>query len=101
MMHLKQIIMINYGISISLPIFHIQTFEEDTSKETFPKNFKDVVGNSIQIMFNKRKLDKDDIVFINSFVKNHNLKYVFVHASYQINNVNRSKMVVSAECISD
>ena len=77
--------MINYGISISLPIFHIQTFEEDTSKETFPKNFKDVVGNSIQIMFNKRKLDKDDIVFINSFVKNHNLKYVFVHASYQIN----------------
>ena len=77
--------MINYGVSISMPIFHIETFEQNHKKEVSSENFKDIVGNSIQIMFNKRKLDKDDIDFINAVIKSHNIKYIFVHASYQIN----------------
>lgn len=75
---------LNYGISISLPIYNIETIDnqENVSKVS---SIDYIIGNSIQIMFNKRMIYNKDILLINNIIINHKLINIFVHASYQIN----------------
>jgi len=64
---------LNLGIHMSVPIDIIPTIK---------------IGNSLQIMFNKNKLDKNDIKNIKKILitkKKNNYKFVFVHSSYLIN----------------
>ena len=80
---------LNYGISISLPIYHIETIDKENIDNKNINNRREnedyIIGNSIQIMFNKRMINNKDILFINNIIINHNLTNIFVHASYQIN----------------
>ena len=73
---------LNLGYTISLPVEFLQNFVFSE----FSKNI-----NSIQIMFSKNKLDNNDIKQIKSIIKN--FKYIYIHASYQIN--------ISAELINE
>ena len=73
---------LNLGYSISLPL-HKHLTEYDIiqniqSIKNLSKHF-----NSIQIMFNKTKLNQTELKDINKIIKNY--KNIFVHASYQIN----------------
>jgi deoxyribonuclease-4 len=76
---------LNYGISISLPIYHIETIDNQKENDSKVSSIDYIIGNSIQIMFNKRMIYNKDILFINNIIINHNLINIFVHASYQIN----------------
>jgi endonuclease IV len=73
---------LNLGYAISLPL-HKHLTEYDIiqniqSIKNLSKHF-----NSIQIMFNKTKLNEKELEDINKIIKNY--KNIFVHASYQIN----------------
>lgn len=80
---------LNLGISITLPInwkFEIPEYSNDiTHKKDLEvlNNFKKF--NSLQIMFSKSNLLEKDILEIKNLIKKINYKYVFIHASYQIN----------------
>jgi len=73
---------INLGYSISLPL-HKQMEDYDIINNTQTINKLSKNFNSIQIMFNKIKLNDKDLEEINNIIKNY--KNIFVHASYQIN----------------
>lgn len=80
---------LNLGISITLPLIHNNkkiNIEDNTSK-TNNKTILDDFShfNSIQIMFSKYNLSKKEIKNIKDLIKKINYKYIFVHASYQIN----------------
>jgi deoxyribonuclease-4 len=75
---------LNLGISITLPL----TINKiNINDETNDKNILDDFSNfnSIQIMFSKYNLSKKEIKNIKDLIKKINYKYIFVHASYQIN----------------
>lgn len=83
---------LNLGLNITLPtdIFLTQKEENKIEKETGKS--KDIKNknifsnfNSLQIMFSKINLSKTDILGIKNFVRQINFKYVYIHASYQIN----------------
>lgn len=74
---------INLGYGISLPIKNNKNtsnylLDNINTIKLLKKNF-----NCIQIMFSKTKLNDDDLKQIKYIIKNY--KYIFVHASYQIN----------------
>jgi apurinic endonuclease APN1 len=78
---------LNIGISITLPINwnYTGTGIDETdytqiAKTPIIKNF-----NSLQIMFSKTNLTKQDVSSIKKFVKKIKYNFVFIHASYQIN----------------
>jgi len=80
---------LNLGISITLPInwkFEIPEYSNDVADKKdleVLNNFKEF--NSLQIMFSKSNLLEKDILEIKNLIKKINYKYVFIHASYQIN----------------
>jgi endonuclease IV len=64
---------LNLGIHLSVPIDIIPSIK---------------IGNSLQIMFNKNKLNNNDIKNIKKILitnKKNNYKFVFIHSSYLIN----------------
>ena len=64
---------LNLGIHLSVPSDIIPSIK---------------IGNSLQIMFNKNKLNNDDIKNIKKILitnKKNNYKFVFIHSSYLIN----------------
>ena len=64
---------LNLGIHLSVPIDIIPSVK---------------IGNSLQLMFNKNKLNNDDIKNIKKILitnKKNNYKFVFIHSSYLIN----------------
>lgn len=83
---------LNLGLNITLPIDIFLTqkeenkIEKETGKSEDIKN-KNIFSNfnSLQIMFSKINLSKKDILSIKNFVRQINFKYVYIHASYQIN----------------
>lgn len=77
---------LNLGISIVLPIdynFETPEYSNDYVMNNNKNNKNNL--NSLQIMFSKTNLKKNDVSNIKKFVKEIDYKYVFVHASYQIN----------------
>jgi deoxyribonuclease-4 len=83
---------LNIGISVTLPVNWDYISPEYSNDVTFDKN-DDITSNipamknfnSLQIMFSKINLSKVDISNIKLFVKKIKYKYVYIHASYQIN----------------
>lgn len=74
---------LNLGYGISLPTNYKKdipdySIENNQIIKNLSKNF-----NSVQIMFTKNNLTKDEIKNINNTLKNY--KNIYVHASYQIN----------------
>jgi deoxyribonuclease-4 len=77
---------LNLGISIVLPIDYKILIPEYSSVNT-EKNELDGLNsfNSLQIMFSKINLLDKDILNIKKLIKRIKYKFVYVHASYQIN----------------
>lgn len=83
---------LNLGISITLPI-NWDFIKPDYSNEPSNNNELDIINNeltfnnfnSLQIMFSKYNLSTTDISNIKKLIKKINYKYVYIHASYQIN----------------
>ncbi|AYV80238.1 MAG: apurinic endonuclease [Gaeavirus sp.] len=71
---------LNLGINISLPT---ETHDVDNNATDTNIDFEGL--NSLQIMFTKNKITSDDIKSMKNIIKNTNYKYIFIHASYQIN----------------
>ena len=83
---------LNLGLNITLPIDILLTQKEENKIEKETGKSKDIKNknifsnfNSLQIMFSKINLSNTDILGIKNFVRQINFKYVFIHASYQIN----------------
>jgi deoxyribonuclease-4 len=91
---------LNIGISITLPISRNALFTEHSQQKSKTNNHSNDAENiyqelsdisiiknfnSLQIMFSKNNLSSDLISNIKNFVKKIKYKYVYVHASYQIN----------------
>lgn len=77
---------LNLGISITLPInanFIIPEYSNDFNEPIEFKKFSNL--NSLQIMFSKINLSNNDIKNIKNLIKYIRYKYVYIHASYQIN----------------
>jgi deoxyribonuclease-4 len=73
---------LNLGYSISLPL-HKHMADYDIIQNTQSINNLSKNFNSIQIMFNKTKLNDKELEEISKIIKNY--KNIFFHASYQIN----------------
>jgi len=83
---------LNIGISITLPVnwnyitpeysndINTNQDYDELSNISIMKNF-----NSLQIMFSRTNLSNTDLSNIKKFVKKIKYKYVYIHASYQIN----------------
>jgi len=67
---------INLGLSIQL-------LNDDYINFPFDNKLSNI--NSLQIMFTKTKVLKEQILNIKNFIKKNKFKYVYIHASYQIN----------------
>lgn len=80
---------LNLGISITLPIdwnFIIPEYSSDVSNKKDLENLNNFnYINSLQIMFSKTNLLDKDIIQIKNLITKIKYKYVFIHASYQIN----------------
>lgn len=81
---------LNIGISISLPVpviwnIEVPEYSNDTNKKDLEKIKNLNNFNSLQIMFTKYNLSNTDISNIKNLVKKIKYKYVYIHASYQIN----------------
>jgi deoxyribonuclease-4 len=83
---------LNIGISISLPV-NWNFIKEKTSNKSVNDNEFNMINNeimfsnfnSLQIMFSKNNLSNIDISNIKKLIKKIKYKYIFIHASYQIN----------------
>lgn len=76
---------LNLGISIGLPVqkninYNNLLIKNNSIPNKIFKNF-----NSLQIMFTKTKLSDLDMSNILQIIKKINYKYIYIHASYQIN----------------
>jgi deoxyribonuclease-4 len=80
---------LNLGISITLPInseFVIPEYANDiNNKKDLMEVDKFSSLNSLQIMFAKNNLSGKDISNIKNIIKRIKYKYIYIHASYQIN----------------
>ena len=83
---------LNLGISITLPVNWNFITPEYSNDLPVDKNNDEFINipvmknfNSLQIMFSKINLLKTDILNIKQFVRKIKYKYVYIHASYQIN----------------
>jgi apurinic endonuclease APN1 len=83
---------LNLGISISLPVNWDFIKPEYSNEPNNKKEFDNIKNeltfnklNSLQIMFSKYNLSKLEITNIKKFIKKIKYKYVYIHASYQIN----------------
>lgn len=77
---------LNLGISITLPInidFIVPEYSNDILDDNELENLDGF--NSLQIMFSKNKLVDTDIQNIKNMIKKIKYKFVYIHASYQIN----------------
>jgi deoxyribonuclease-4 len=77
---------LNLGISIVLPIdydFVVPEYSNDLTIQNEDEEIKTL--NSLQIMFSKTNLSDKDISNIKKIIKKIKYKFVFIHASYQIN----------------
>lgn len=77
---------LNLGISIVLPIDYKFISPEYSNDITDKDELGDLNGfNSLQIMFSKTNLSDKDILNIKNLIKKIKYKFIYVHASYQIN----------------
>jgi len=77
---------LNLGISITLPINWKFEIPEYSSNITEKNNIDELKPfNSLQIMFSKTNLSVKEISNIKKIIKKIKYKFVFIHASYQIN----------------
>ena len=79
---------LNLGISIVLPInpsFEIPEYSSDSivNNKDNPLRFNGL--NSLQIMFSKTNLSGKDVSNIKNLIEKIKFKFVYIHASYQIN----------------
>lgn len=77
---------LNLGISIVLPVNYDFITPEYSSDITEKDNIDELKPfNSLQIMFSKTNLSNNEISNIKKIIKKIKYKFVFIHASYQIN----------------
>lgn len=77
---------LNLGISIVLPIDYKFVSPEYSSDITENNDFEKFNSfNSLQIMFSKTNLSINEISNIKNLIKKIKYKFVYIHASYQIN----------------